>query len=143
MAVFQKFQSSFDLEIDGDANLAFADESTINVVSGTVSVTFHGHFTYDYDGNFASGRFTGFDVFDAAHGGLQFQSSGFDVDAEAFFNAAASWNPDVLESLLMSGNDSLIGAAGDDTLNGWAGSDTLIGGAGNDLYVIDGQDVSQ
>jgi hypothetical protein len=133
VALFEMFQPSFDVDPGDDASILFEDVSTLQIASGTVLITFRGSgLTYDADGALTGGQFTGFEVSDSAHGGLQARASGFRVDVADFFQAVLSPDPDGVDKLLMSGSDTLVGSSGDDTLNGYDGMDLLVGNAGND-----------
>ena len=42
----------------------------------------------------------------------------------------------IVNGVLLYGNDSIVGSSGNDTLVGTQGNDTLSGGAGNDTYIV-------
>lgn len=133
----------------------------ITIVSGQLTGTYRGSFSYDYYGN-VYGQLNSYET--RYNGSLTSNVTGLNLDAYTVMNYVNSenivglytyalagrdtLNGSVYADTLLAfagddvlngngGNDLLYGDGGNDRLNGGTGADTLLGGSGNDTYYID------
>ncbi len=115
------------------ANVTVANDSHIQLVAGSLTLNYYGSgFAYNQNAQVVGGVVQGYDLWDSANGGLQYDVTSLNLSAVTFFSFSTSGNVDGLMQFVFSGNDTINGSPGNDSLNGYAGADSISGGAGND-----------
>jgi Ca2+-binding RTX toxin-like protein len=94
--------------------------------------TFHGvGFTYDSNGFPTGGTITSFDENDGSS--LVFSVTGVSMAATTFLGLIQNNSTQFVLSLLLSGNDQIVGSPQGDVLLGFDGNDQITGGTGGDV----------
>jgi Ca2+-binding RTX toxin-like protein len=72
---------------------------------------------------------------DYSNGYLWYSIGNMSVDAHTFQELAITGNTNGALSLVLAGNDVIVGGDGNDVLMGFGGNDVIKGGAGNDVLM--------
>lgn len=106
------------------------DAHSIVITAGARQNIYSGNFTYDTLGN-VYGQFTGYA--ETYNGAVNFQATGFNLDAFLFQRDAMRYTADYARSYVLNGADSISGSNEADILKGYGGADTINGRGGNDI----------
>jgi Ca2+-binding RTX toxin-like protein len=89
-------------------------------------------------GTLNGGTITAIKLLDTASGATMQSVSGLSWEGSNFFETVRAGSSWYTASVVLRGNDKVVGTTGDDDLYGFDGNDTLTGGAGYD-YLVGGR----
>ena len=107
-----------------------ASSSRIIVSDGVSTTVYDGSFAYTRRGFLQGGTLTS--VTNFTGNSPELVITGFSVDAAVAYDLVERGDLQTFYSIVLNGNDVLVGSPGSDVLSGYAGNDTLFGAAGND-----------
>jgi len=134
--------STFNLnDWDGFVTVNIASPTHYQYARGTNVTDIYGSsLTYLVSGGFYRGMSSGTlqEIQYSKDGVPYFDISGINADAAVYTNYVNSQNVTGGRSLLLGGNDTVLGSAGNDQLYAYTGNDTYFGGKGIDTVIYDG-----
>lgn len=89
-------------------------------------------------GTLNGGTITAIKLLDTESGKTMQSVTGLSWEGSNFFETVRAGSSWYTASVVLRGNDKVVGTVGDDDLYGFGGNDTLTGGAGND-YLVGGR----
>ena len=107
-----------------------ASSSRIVVSDGVSTTVYEGSFAYTRRGFLEGGTMTS--VTNFTGNSPELAITGFSVDAGVAYDLVERGELQTFYSIVLDGNDVLVGSPGSDVLLGYAGNDALSGGDGND-----------
>ena len=132
---------------DADSILAATPtEIRIGVLGDYYDAYYGTGFTFDFvNRTVTGGTATGFTLFEDEGVTKNVEVTGLSVSAVSIYQKIATRDFEGLKTLLLAGNDTMLGSTGNDLIQGYAGNDrldgrggadTMQGGAGDDIYVV-------
>jgi hypothetical protein len=107
-----------------------ASSSRIVVSDGVSTTVYEGSFAYTRRGFLEGGTMTS--VTNFTGNAPELAITGFSVDAALAYDLVGRGDLQTFYSIVLNGDDVLVGSPGSDVLLGYAGGDTLSGAAGDD-----------